>query len=197
MTTALLDRPAATTAGCRFPTWCAGECWTGAPRSSGELNHWSAATNFWSYDLDERIGIELYAYENVRDGASPVAVYVSIGDDCLDEDGGQLTAEQARTLGVALDNFTPRHPCTEDQLIHAVDHGSGQFFTAEYRRERMRRDYSIRPAHIEFSLRPDSTRKHWIRERLSLGTAHRLARALIGAADQADRSNREHGLVDA
>ncbi|PRY24036.1 hypothetical protein [Pseudosporangium ferrugineum] len=196
MTAVLLDRPAATTAGCRFPTWCAGECRAGTPGPSGELNHWSTATNFRSYDLDERIGIELYAYENSEDGASPVAVYLSIGDDYLDEDGGQLTVRQARGLGEALLTFAPRLPLHEDQLIHAVDRDGEQFLTAEYRRERERRDCSVRPANVEFSIRPDGTRKHWIRERLSLGTTQRLARALIDAADQADRSNLEHGLVD-
>lgn len=191
MTAALLDSRTAGANYCRF-TWCAGSC-KADTHPSGERNHWSGSITFPAYDVDERVAVELYEYENNEDGADPVAVYVAIGDDAFDEDGSQLTVSQARALGVALRDFAPSRPDIdmEDFLIHAVDGDKGErILTAEYRHERIRRDWSAQPAHVEFSMRPEPGRKHSIRVRLDLETARRFGRHLIGAADQADISNR-------
>lgn len=197
MTAALLERPTTNTSGCRFPDWCHGSCIT-APDTCGERNHWSSGTQFWAYDVDERISVELYDYENDRDGIDPVHVYLAAGDQQYDEDGTAIPVNHARALGVALQEFTPRGRWPEDALIlTALDDEGDWAVIAEYRKERERRDGTLQDEHVEFSIRPDSTRKHSIRVRLSMKQARALGHCLVEEADRADASNRKYGLVTA
>jgi len=194
MTAALLDRPIVDTAGCRFPDWCQGSCVS--TDIGGERNHWSASSRFWACDVDERIAVELYGYENDRDGIDPVRVYLAAGDQQLDEDGVAIPAGQASELGVALQQFTPPGRWPEDDLIHtALDDDGDWAVTAEYRKQRERRDGSLLDEHVELSIRPDNTRKHAIRVRLSLKQARALGHCLVEEADRADASNRTYGLA--
>lgn len=197
MTAALLERPTTATNGCRFKNWCNGSCDDSSDRG-GERNHWSPYGGmFWAYDVDERIGVQLYGYENDADGINPVRVYLAIGDDSLDEDGIALTVDGARALGVALQGIAPRHPAYEDELVYAVEaDGDERAVTAEYRHERWRRcAATAQEEHVEFSVRPDSTRKHCVRVRLSLDASRALGARLMEESDRAAESNRKYGLV--
>jgi hypothetical protein len=197
MTAALLERPAIVLDGCRFRNWCDGRC-EYTSHLCGERNHWSFYDRvFWAYDVEERISVQLYGYENDDDGVDPVRVYLAVGDDGLDEAGITLPADGARALGAALQGFTPTRPTYEDVLIHAVEtDGDKRAVTAEFRRERWRRDAEApQEEHVEFSIRPDSTGCHSIRVRLSLEDSQAFGARLVEEADRAAESNRSQGLV--
>ena len=195
MTAALLKPRPAETGGCRFPDWCNGSCEEGDV-PGGERNHWSNGTRFPAFDVDERIAVELYDYENAEDGIDPVLVYLAAGDDDLDEDGVSIPTEQARSLGVLLREFSPKSKWPEDERIYtALDKDGDWAVTADYRHKRDLRMGGVQAEHVEFSIRPDSTRRHSIRVRLSMLTAKRLGRHLIAEADRAAASNAKFGLV--
>ena len=196
MTTAMLEQmPHSGTTDCRFPEWCYGSC--KLDRQGAERNHWSSGIRFWAFDVDdERIAVELYGYENEEDGSNPVRVYLAAGDQNMDEDGTSLCTTEARALGEALQAFKPRAPQAEDDLVYSAPGVDGDWaVSAEYRRERYGRDGSCRDEHVEVSIRPDSTRQHSIRVRLSMDDAHALGRCLVGQAELADAANRFFGLV--
>lgn len=196
MTAALLDRPISNVSGCRFPGWCDGTCRDTA-QIGGEQFHWSPwAGIFRDYDIDQRLGVQLFGYENDKDGIDPVRVYVAAGDDFCDEDGCPMPSDQAQALGSALVEFQPRSAYEDDLVYTAVDCDGSWLVSAEYRRPRWRRTGADRAEHVEFSIRPDSTRRHSIRVRLSVETVRAFGRCLIGAATQAAASNRDFGLAD-
>lgn len=195
--TAILTRPVNNRGpadDCRYPNWCEG-C---SKSIHGEKNHWSSGIRFWDYDIaDERLAVELFGYENDTDGIDPVRVYIAAGNSHVDEDGVSLATGQARALGEALVGFEPeKNRRSADDMVHTafLDDG-GWAVTAEYRRERGRRDGSDQEAHVEFSLWPEQGRAHSIRVRLDMDTARTFGQCLIEQADLADAANRFFGLV--
>lgn len=180
---------APSSAGCRFSSWC-NDCDDAGIR--GERNHWSGSRQFYDAELEDFVGVELYGYENDRDGIDPVQVYLAGGRDGDELGGRPIPAEKALALGQAILAFRGKSD-SRDSLVHSVEVDGELVVSAEFRAARRRRNGTVRTPRMELSVH--GAEDYAFRLQLAMGRLRDLGLHLVNQAQLAIDANRFLGLL--
>lgn len=191
--TATIRQPDIDPRTCIFTDWCNGSC--DYNEVIPERACFSQQEQFASPEFYETVGVELYGYLTPGDD-SPVVVCLSVGDENYDMASTSIPPAQARELGNVLVGFRESdHPYRDAVLWHETHH-SGHDAYIELRQPRYRRNHTEDSLMVEVFIREGELYPSCSTQ-LTLADARRLGQSLIKAADQAVKSNREFGLVEA